>query len=90
MAVLHITYKQDPQTSKADYQSICTVLKSYHYLRLSESNWAINTQESPKTVWQKLKCYIDPNDYLVMLPLDEPSSWSSQDHAALKWLLSVP
>jgi hypothetical protein len=62
MAVLHITYKQDPQTSKADYQDICTVLKSYHYLSLSESNWAINTQESPKTVWQKLKRYIDPND----------------------------
>jgi hypothetical protein len=84
MAVLHITYKQDPQTSKAAYQGICTVLKSYHYLRLSESNWAINTQESPKIVWQKLKRYIDPNDYMVMLPLEKPSSWSSQDHAALK------
>jgi hypothetical protein len=65
MAVLHITYKQDLQTSKADYQAICTILKSYHYLRLSESNWAINTEEPPKSVWQRLKRNIDPNDYLV-------------------------
>ena len=90
MAVLHITYKQDRETSTADYQRICSILKSYHYLRLSESNWAINTEEPPKAVWQNLKRYIDPHDYLVMLPLEEPSSWSSQDHAALKWLLSQP
>ena len=45
MAVLHITYKHDPQTSTADYDGVCTVLKSYHYVRFSASNWPIDTEE---------------------------------------------
>jgi hypothetical protein len=90
MAALHITYKRNLQTSKADYGGFYKVITSYHWARLSDSNWVINTDEPPKAVWQKLKRYIDPYDYLVMLPLEEPSSWRSQDHAALKWLLSQP
>jgi hypothetical protein len=88
MAVLLIIHKYNPQTSKADYDGFYKVIRSYHWGRVSESNWAINTEEPPKAVWQKLKHYTDPHDYLVMLPLEEPSSWTAQDHAALKWLLS--
>ena len=90
MAVLLITHKSNPQTSKVDYDGFYNVIRSYQWGRVSESNWAINTDDPPKAVWQKLKRYIDPHDYLVMLPLEEPSSWTSQDHAALKWLLSPP
>ena len=90
MAVLHITYKYDPERSKADYDRFCRVIKSYPWTRLSESNWVISSDESAKAVWQKVRRYIDPSDYLVMLSLEEPSSWSPQDQAALKWLLSKP
>jgi hypothetical protein len=87
MAILHITYKHDPQTSTPTGHGVCTVLKSYHYVRFSESNWAIDTEELPKNVWRKLKCYIDPNDYLVMMPIDR-CLLTPQDWKTLKWLLS--
>jgi hypothetical protein len=90
MAVLLITHKYNPQMSKADFEGFYDVIRSYHWGRVSDSSWAINTEEPPKAVWQKLKRYIDPHDYLVMLPLKEPRLWASQDHAALKWLLSQP
>jgi hypothetical protein len=39
MAVLHITYKQDPRPPKADYQSICMVLKATTiYMGVMEMN----------------------------------------------------
>ena len=87
MAILHITYKHNPQTSRADYDGFYRVITSYRWARLSDSIWTITADDPPEAVWQKLKRYIDPNEYLVMLPLEEPSSWSSQDHAAVKWLL---
>jgi hypothetical protein len=90
MVVLLVTHKYNPQTSKADYDGFYNFIRSYHWGRVSESNWAIITEEPPKAVWQKLNRYIDSDDYLVMLPLEEPSSWTSQDHAAVKWLLSQP
>ena len=74
MAVLLITYKSNPQTSKADYDGFYNVIRSYQWGRVSESNWAINTDDPPKAVWQKLKRYIDPDDYLVMLTF-KSSSW---------------
>jgi hypothetical protein len=51
--------------------------------------WAIHTDEPPKDVWQKLKCYTEPNEYLVMFPLDA-SLWTSQDRKALQWILARP
>ena len=89
MAVLHITYKREPDTSNADYDGVCDVLKRYAGVRLSDSNWVINTGDAPKILWQKLMRYIDPNDYLVIMPLDA-RSWSPQDGKAFKWLLSRP
>jgi hypothetical protein len=70
MAVLHITYKYNRETSEADYDGFYKVITSYGWARLSQSNWTINTNEPPQAVWQKLIRHIDPNDYLVMLPLD--------------------
>ena len=88
MAVLHITYKR-PETSKADCEGFYKAINSYRYIRLSESNWAVYTDEAPTAVWQKVKRYTDPDEYLVMLPLEAPS-WSSQDAKALQWILYRP
>ena len=65
MAVLHITYKRDGETSNTDYDAFYKTITSYPSRRLSKSHWMINTEESPQAVWQKLKQYIDPGDYLV-------------------------
>ena len=49
----------------------------------------INTEESPQAVWQKLKQYIDPCDYFLMMPLD-PSWFSAKDCTVLSWLAARP
>ena len=89
MAVLHITYKHNPQTSRADYDGFYQVITSYRWTRVSDSIWAITADEQPKVVWQKLKRYIDPDDYLVMLTF-KSSSWSLKDQKVLAWLLERP
>jgi hypothetical protein len=89
MAVLHITYNHNPQTSKADCDGFYEAMTSYQYRRLSQSHWTINTEESPQAVWQKLKEHIDPSEYFLMMPLD-PSWFSAQDRAVLSWLAAGP
>ncbi|MCE3240670.1 MAG: hypothetical protein K0Q83_1177 [Deltaproteobacteria bacterium] len=89
MAVLHITYKHNPQTSRADYDGFYQVITSYRWARLSDSIWAITADEPPKAVWKKLKRYIDPDDYLVMLTF-KSSSWNLKDQKVLAWLLERP
>src|SRR5687768_3747849 len=59
MAVLHITYKHDPQISKADYDGFYKVITSYQWRRLSDSNWTIDAEDPPQAIWQKFKRYID-------------------------------
>jgi hypothetical protein len=89
MAVLHITYKRYRETSNVDYDGFYKVITSYQCRRLSQSNWTINTEEPPQAVWQKLKRYIDPNDYFLMLPLD-PNWFSENDRTVLSWLAARP
>jgi hypothetical protein len=78
MAVLLITYKHNPATSKADYDGFQEVIRNYEWVKLSESNYAITADEPAKDVWQKLKAHIDPDDYLVMLTF-KSGSWSLKD-----------
>jgi hypothetical protein len=89
MAVLHITYTHNPQTSKAGYDGFYKVITTYQYRRLSKSHWTIDTEESPHAVWQKLKQYIDPSDYFLMMPLD-PTWFSAKDRTVLSWLAAGP
>ena len=89
MAVLLISYKYNLQTSKADYDGFYEVIRSYRWTKLSESNYAINADEPAKAIWQRLKGYIDPDDYLVMLTF-KTSSWNLKDQKLLAWLLERP
>ena len=65
------------------------MIRSHRWVRLSESNWAVNSDEPAKAIWQKLKAYIDPDDYLVMLTF-KSSSWNLKDQKVLAWLLERP
>jgi hypothetical protein len=89
MAVLHITYKRAPETSTADYDAFYKTITSYPSRRLFKLHWMINTEESPQAVWQKLKQYIDPGDYFLMMPLD-PIWFSAKDQTVLTWLAAGP
>ena len=89
MAVLHITYESNSDNNNGAYEGFCNLLKSYQSIRLSKSNWAISTEEPPKDVWQKLKRYIDPHDYVVMLPLDA-RLLTAQAQKILQWVLDRP
>jgi hypothetical protein len=89
MAVLHITYESNSDNKNGAYEGFSNVLKSYPSIRLSKSNWAINTEEPPKAIWQKLKCHIQPHDYFVMFPLDA-SLLTAQDQRILQWVLARP
>jgi hypothetical protein len=89
MAVLHITYQSDAGIDSAAYECFCDLLKSYQSMRLSKSNWAINTDELPKAVWQKLKSHIKPRDYVVMFPLDA-RLLTPKDKRILGWILARP
>ena len=89
MAVLHITYKPNPDTPNGAYEGFCKLLNNYRSIRLSRSNWAIHTEEPPKAVWQKLKRYTEPDEYLVMFPLDA-RLWTSEDRKALQFILGRP
>lgn len=89
MAVLLITYKHDPKSSKADCDGFLQVIESYRWVKLSGSNYAITADESVKAVWQKLKAHIDPDDYLVML-IFKSGSWGLKDQKVLAWLVEQP
>jgi hypothetical protein len=89
MPILLITYTYNRDTSKADYDGLYAVIRSYRWTRLSESNWAIIADEPAKSVWRKLNRYIDPDDYLVMMTFGA-SSWNLNDQKVLAWLLERP
>jgi hypothetical protein len=89
MAILHITYNHNPQTSRMSYDVFYKAMTSYQYRRLSKSHWTINTEESPQAVWQKLKEYVKPSGYFLMMPLD-PTGFSAKDWTVLGWLAAGP
>jgi hypothetical protein len=89
MAVLHITYQPHTYTDNAAYEAFCDVLKGHQSLRLSKSNWAINTDQPPKAVWQKLKHHIKTHHYVVIFPLDA-RLLSPKDKRILEWILARP
>ena len=89
MAVLHITYKPDRVTPSSRFDGFCQIVTNYRFRRLSESHWTINTDEPPEAVWQKMKRYIEPDDYFLMLPLD-PRWLTPKDRTVLSWIAARP
>jgi hypothetical protein len=69
MAARIITYhlKSDPE--KTDYEGFARVLQSYDYIQLSETAYAVATDEYPEHIFQKLEPFIDPEDCLMVVAL---------------------
>ncbi|WP_324007415.1 hypothetical protein [Aeromonas dhakensis] len=70
MAVLLVTY--DLNKPGKDYNDLLKIIKSYAWARLSESSYAIKTDQSPQQVFDKLKPFLDQNDNLYVINLKKP------------------
>lgn len=71
MAALLVTY--DLNKPGKDYNDLLKTIKSYDaWARLSESSYAISTDQSPQQVFDKLKQFIDQNDNLYVINLKKP------------------
>ena len=71
MAVLLITY--DLNEEKKRPPIVAEIKKKWPtWAKLSESSYAIKTQQEPKTVYDSLKHLIDNNDELYVVSLRNP------------------
>lgn len=84
MAVLLVTYDLDKPGQ--DYTDVLNTIKSYPWARLSESCYAIETSESPRSIFTKLTKYLDSNDQLYVITLTRP--WSGRGpNDVNQWLI---
>lgn len=72
MATLLISY--DLNKPGKDYNDLLKTIKSYAWARLSESSYAIKTDQTPSQTFNKLKPYLDQNDTLYVINLKKPYS----------------
>lgn len=70
MSVLLVTY--DLKKPGQDYSGFYKVFQSYTGVRLSESSYAIETNETPDRVFNKLTPFMDANDNLYIIGLHKP------------------
>lgn len=73
MAVLLVTYDLNKEgKSKVDYNKFYEIRDTYPYAKLSESSYALLTNESPLDLFNKLKPLIDANDHIYIINLKRP------------------
>jgi hypothetical protein len=72
MAVRLITYDLNKEPDSEDYKHVLEIIRSYAYARLSESSYAIQTEETPRDVYNQFVPYLDENDYFLVLTLTKP------------------
>ena len=87
MPILLITYefRNEGKRKRANYPRFFKIRDSYDNVRLSEFAYAINTFESPETVYNKLKGVIDrDDDDVFVIALTRPYLGPAPD--VLDWL----
>jgi len=70
---------------KADYDGFARVLQEYDYMQLSETSYAIASDEYPKDVFARLAPFIDEDDCLVVIVLSR-FYMAHHDKHVLEWL----
>ena len=87
MAIRIVTYDLNEEKKKrGDYTDLLKAIKSYAWARLSESSYAIESDEEPQALFAKFKQHLDQNDFLLVLTLSRPW-WGMQKQEVLDWLL---
>ena len=85
MSVRIITYDLNKEPNSEAYKEILKIIKSYAFAKLSESSYAIETDETPLNLYEKLKPYLDNNDCLLVLKLTKPY-YGQHKQEVLDWL----
>jgi len=70
---------------KVDYEAFAKVLQDYDYVQISETCYAIASDEYPKDIFEKLAAYIDEDDALVVIALTR-FYMAHHDKNVLEWL----
>lgn len=83
MSVLLVTYDLSKPGQK--YDDFYEVIKKGAYARLSESSYAIVSQESPKAIYEKLAISMDKNDHVYITTLQSPY-WGYGPQEVNDWL----
>ena len=70
MPLLLVTY--DSNKPGQNYANLLDEIKSYSHVRLSETSYAIITDETPDVVCEELKKYIGTSDNIYIINLKRP------------------
>jgi hypothetical protein len=70
MAVLLVTY--DLSKPGQDYADLLKYLKGFSWARLSESSYAIVTDQSPESIATAARNHMDANDTVYVIHLKRP------------------
>jgi len=70
MAILLVTY--DLKKPGQDYTDFLAIIKKYPYARLSESSYAIQTNETPENVYKKFVPHMDKTNQIYVVTLHYP------------------
>lgn len=84
MAARLISYHlENPE--KANYEAFAQVIQSYDYVEISETCYAIATDDYPKDIFEKLEPFIAADDSLVVIALTR-FYMAHHDKEVLDWL----
>lgn len=70
MAILLVTY--DLSRPGSDRRGLLETIHSYAWAQLSESSYALKTEQTPQQVFDTLRPFLDPNDNLYVINLKRP------------------
>ncbi len=85
MAARIITYELKNPSDKTDYAAFHAAIKIYDHVALSDSSYAIATDEYPENIFQKLFPLIHTEDSLMVIALVR-FYMAHHDRAVLQWL----
>jgi len=80
-----LTYDLNKETTSKDYDGFYKIIKGYNWVELSESSYALDTSDTPETIYNKLKPYIDNNDNVLIFTLTKPYAGQASSKA-IDWL----
>jgi hypothetical protein len=70
---------------KSNYDGFAQVLQSYDYIQLSDTCYAVATDDYPKDIFEKLEPFISEDDSLVVIALTR-FYMAHHDKDVLDWL----